>query len=98
MMLIMEVSLLNRTISYVIYGVIALGILGLFSELVKNPFGLLMNIAIIAAIAGIVYLVYTRLTQGKTDRKEPNLLLEKQFATLRNEARTVPQKKPMLRI
>ncbi len=70
MMLIMEVSLLNRTISYVIYGVIALGILGLFSELVKNPFGLLMNIAIIAAIAGIVYLVYTRLTQGKTDRKE----------------------------
>jgi hypothetical protein len=66
----MEVSLLNRTISYVIYGVIALGILGLFSELFKNPFGLLMNIVIIAAIAGIVYLVYTRLTQGKTDRKE----------------------------
>ena len=29
-----------------------------------------MNILIIAAIAGIIYLVYTRLTQGKTDRKE----------------------------
>ena len=29
-----------------------------------------MNILLIAAIAGIIYLVYTRLTKGKTDRKE----------------------------
>lgn len=66
----MEVSLLNRIISYVIYGVIALGILGLLSKLFTNPLGLLKNIVFIALIAGIVYLVYTRLIQGKTDRKE----------------------------
>ena len=67
---LVEVSLLNRLGSYLIYGVIALGALGLFSELITNPLGLLMNILLIAAIAGIIYLVYTRLTKGKTDRKE----------------------------
>ena len=67
---LVEVSLLNRTISYLIYGVIALAVLGLFSKLFTNPLGLLMNIAIIAAVAGLIYFVYTRLTQGKTDRRE----------------------------
>lgn len=67
---LMEVSLLNRIVSYLIYGVIALGILGLFSKLFSNPLSLLTNIVVIAAIAGIIYLVYTRLTQGKVDRKE----------------------------
>jgi uncharacterized membrane protein (DUF106 family) len=66
----MEVSLLNRIISYIIYGVIALGVLGLLSKLFTNPLGLLLNIVIIAVIVGVIYLVYTRLTQGKTDRKE----------------------------
>lgn len=65
-----EVSLLNRIVSYLIYGVIALGVLGLFSKLFTHPLGLLINIVIIAVMAGIIYLVYTRLTQGKTDRKE----------------------------
>lgn len=65
-----EVSLLNRIVSYLIYGVIAFGLLGLFSKLFSNPLGLLTNIVIIAAIAGIIYFVYTRLTQGKIDRKE----------------------------
>ncbi len=67
---LVEVSLLNRTVSYFIYAVIALAVLGLFSKLFTNPLGLLLNIVIIAAIAGLVYFVYTRLTQGKTDRRE----------------------------
>lgn len=67
---LMEVSLLNRKISYLMYGVIAFAVLGLLSKLLTNPLGLFKNIVIIAAIAGIIYLVYTRLTQGKTDRKE----------------------------
>lgn len=66
----MEVSLLSRFGLYLIYGVIALGLLGLLNKLFTNPLGLLLNIVIIAAIAGIIYLVYTRVTQGKTDRKE----------------------------
>ena len=67
---LMEVSLLNRTISYLIYTVIALAILGLISSIFTNPFGLLKSIMITAVIVGVIYLIYTRLTQGKTDRKE----------------------------
>jgi hypothetical protein len=66
----MEVSLLNRTISYLIYGVIALAVLGLISTLITNPLGLLKSIVITAVVVGIVYLIYTRLTQGKADKKE----------------------------
>lgn len=67
---LMEVSLLNRTISYLIYTVIALAILGLISSIFTNPFGLLKSIMITAVIVGVIYLIYTRLTQGKADRKE----------------------------
>lgn len=62
--------MLNRTVSYLMYGVIALGVLGLLSQLFKNPFGLLKSLLITAAIVGIMYFLYRRLTTGKTDRKE----------------------------
>lgn len=62
--------MLNRTVSYLIYGVIALGVLGLLSQLFQNPLGLLKSLLITAAIVGIMYFLYRRLTTGKTDRKE----------------------------
>jgi hypothetical protein len=65
----MEVSLLNRIVSYVIYGIIALGALGLISQLTTNTIGFLKQIAMLAVFAGIFYLIF-RLIQGKANPKE----------------------------
>lgn len=62
--------MLKRFISILIYGIIALGIFGLISRMFNDPMGLLKNILIIAAVAGIIYMIYTGLTKSKPVKKE----------------------------
>lgn len=61
--------MLNRTISYFIYGIIALGVLGLLNILFTNPLGLFKNIVMIAVIVGIVYFLYTQLIRNSKDQR-----------------------------
>lgn len=62
--------MLKRFISFMIYGIIALGVLGLLSRLFNDPIGFFRNILIIAIVAGIIYMIYTGLTKGKPVKKE----------------------------
>jgi uncharacterized membrane protein YeaQ/YmgE (transglycosylase-associated protein family) len=62
--------LLNRSVTYLIYGIIALGAIGFIGQLVQNPVGLFKNLIFVVIGAVIVYLIYKRLTKGKPDRKE----------------------------
>lgn len=61
--------MLKRFISFMIYGIIALGVLGLMSRLFNDPIGFFRNILIIAIVAGIIYMIYTGLTKGKPVKK-----------------------------
>jgi membrane-bound ClpP family serine protease len=63
------VSSLNRTITYIVYALITLGVIGFFSRLVTNPSGLIMNFVFIALIVGVIYFVYNRLSIGKMKNK-----------------------------
>lgn len=62
--------MLKRFISVLIYGIIALGVFGLIGRMFNDPIGLLRNILIIAAVAGIIYMIYTGLTKSKPVKKE----------------------------
>ena len=61
---------MKRFISFLIYGIIALGVLGLVSRMFNDPIGFLRNILIIAIVAGIIYMVYTAVTKSKPTKKE----------------------------
>ncbi|MBR8646327.1 hypothetical protein KEH51_28940 [[Brevibacterium] frigoritolerans] len=60
---------MKRFISFMIYGIIALGVLGLLSRLFNDPIGFFRNILIIAIVAGIIYMIYTGLTKENQLRK-----------------------------
>ena len=62
--------MLKRFISFLIYGIIALGVLGLVSRMFNDPIGFLRNILIIAIVAGIIYMIYTAVTKSKPVKKE----------------------------
>jgi Tfp pilus assembly protein PilE len=62
--------LLNRSIPYIVYCIIALAVIGLASQLFHNPWALIRSVLVIAIVAGIVYFVYKRLTKDKPERKE----------------------------
>jgi len=71
------VSLLNRSISsYIVYGIVVLGLIGLVSRMIYNPAGLFKQFLIMAITAGIVYLIYKRLTKGKPDNREQRAFLK----------------------
>ncbi|WP_409301624.1 SA1362 family protein [Peribacillus sp. SCS-155] len=61
---------MNRSVTYFIYCIIALGMIGLIGQLVYNPVGLFKNLLIIVIGAAIVYFIYRQLTKGKPERKE----------------------------
>lgn len=58
--------MLNR----IIYGIIALAVLGLVTQLFYNPWSIMRSVLIIAVVAGIVYVIYNRLTKDKPEKKE----------------------------
>lgn len=64
--------MLNR----IIYGIIALAVLGLASQLFHNPWGLIRSVLIIAVVVGIVYFIYKRLTKDKPEKKEQRAFLK----------------------
>ena len=69
--------MLNRSISsYIVYGIVVLGLIGLVSRLIYNPAGLFKQFLIMAITAGIVYLIYKRLTKGKPDNREQRAFLK----------------------
>ncbi|OIK13791.1 hypothetical protein BIV59_04850 [Bacillus sp. MUM 13] len=68
--------MLNRSFSYVVYGIIALGFIGLFSKLAGDPLGFFKTALIWAAVAGAVYLIYKRLTKGKLEKKEQRAFIK----------------------
>ena len=57
--------MLNRSLSYIIYGIIALGIFGLFAKVVNDPVGFLRNIIVIIVIACAIFFIYRMITQDK---------------------------------
>ncbi|WP_142919178.1 SA1362 family protein [Peribacillus saganii] len=61
---------MNRSFSYIVYGIIALGAIGLISRMFTDPVGFFRNLLIIAITAGIVYVLYKRLTKDKPNKKE----------------------------
>ncbi|WP_110927461.1 SA1362 family protein [Bacillus massiliglaciei] len=61
---------MNRSLSYLMFGIITLGILGITMSLVSNPIGFFRNILIGAAVIGVIYMIYTRLTNAGPDKKE----------------------------
>lgn len=68
--------MLNRSRPYIIFGLIALAVLGLASQLFYNPLGLFRNVVVIALAAGIVYFIYKRLTKDKPARKEQRAFIK----------------------
>lgn len=69
--------MLNRSISsYIVYGIVVLGLIGLVSRMIYNPAGLFKQFLIMAITAGIVYLIYKRLTKGKPDNREQRAFLK----------------------
>ncbi|CAH0345698.1 SA1362 family protein [Bacillus sp. CECT 9360] len=60
----------------IIYGIIALAVLGLASQLFHNPWSLIRSVLIIAVVVGIVYLIYKRLTKDKPEKKEQRAFLK----------------------
>lgn len=68
---------MNRSISsYIVYGIVVLGLIGLVSRMIYNPAGLFKQFLIMAITAGIVYLIYKRLTKGKPDNREQRAFLK----------------------
>ncbi|PLS15289.1 hypothetical protein CVD28_23470 [Bacillus sp. M6-12] len=61
---------MNRSFSYIVYGIIALGAIGLISRMFHDPAGFLRSLLIMAVVAGIVYALYKRLTKDKPNNKE----------------------------
>ncbi|MFJ7975097.1 SA1362 family protein [Peribacillus sp. JNUCC 23] len=56
---------MNRSLSYIIYGIIALGIFGLFAKVVNDPVGFLRNIIVMIVIACAIFFIYRMITQDK---------------------------------
>lgn len=57
--------MLNRSLSYIIYGIIALGIFGLFAKVVNDPVGFFRNIIVMIVIAGAIFFIYRMITKDK---------------------------------
>ncbi|PLT29167.1 SA1362 family protein [Peribacillus deserti] len=65
---------MNRPVSFLVYGIIFLGAIGLLGNLVSNPAGFIKNAVILAITIGIVIFAVKRLTKSK-----PNAQHERSF-------------------
>lgn len=69
--------MLNRSISsYIVYGIVVLGLIGLVSRIIYSPGQLFKQVFIMAITAGIVYVIYKRLTKGKPEKREQRAFLK----------------------
>jgi hypothetical protein len=67
MMLLKEVLSVNRKNSMIfIYILLGFAALGLISTLINNPFQLIKNVLIGAAVVGLIYFIFTRFRNGNS--------------------------------
>lgn len=60
----------RRVINGIVFAIILLGAVGLITILVSNPMWLIKQIAIYAALAGIIYLIYRLFIRKRMGGKE----------------------------
>lgn len=63
-------ALLNRSFSYIFYGIVILGVIGMVSRLFADPVGVLRNLLIFAAVAGIIFFAFKRLTKNQPGKRD----------------------------
>ncbi len=77
MMLIREVDFLkNRMISYIVFGVIGLAVIGLLSKIINNPAGFFKGIAIILGVAAVVFLLVKLLYKPSPEKSEQRAFIK----------------------
>ncbi|MBM7693270.1 putative membrane protein YhiD involved in acid resistance [Peribacillus deserti] len=60
---------MNRPVSFLIFGIIFLGAIGLLGNLLSDPAGFIKNAVILALTIGIVIFAVKRLTRSKPNAK-----------------------------
>jgi hypothetical protein len=64
------VALLNRSFSNIFYGIVILGVIGMVSRLFADPIGVLRNLLIFTAVAGIIFFAFKRLTKNQPGKRD----------------------------
>ncbi|MBM4762261.1 hypothetical protein GNT69_08105 [Bacillus sp. B15-48] len=59
----------NRTSFYIVMGLIALAAIGIISQLINDPASFFKTIAIMAIVAGVIFFIVQRITQGSPTQK-----------------------------
>ncbi len=65
---------MNRRVNWIVMVVILLGFIGFVTTLVSDPLWLLKQIAIYAAIAGFIYLIYRMVSKRKLGKEHSSYL------------------------
>ncbi|MFD2214062.1 SA1362 family protein [Metabacillus endolithicus] len=65
---------MNRRVNWIVMIVISLGVIGFITTLVSDPLWLLKQIAIYAAIAGLIYLVYRLFSRRRMGKEHSSYM------------------------
>lgn len=65
---------MNRRVNWIVMVVILLGVVGFVTTLVSDPLWLLKQIAIYAAIAGLIYLVYRLFSRKRMGKEQSSYM------------------------
>ncbi|WP_035322048.1 SA1362 family protein [Peribacillus kribbensis] len=67
---------MNRPVTFLVYGVIFLGAVGLIGSIIQNPAGFAKNILILAVTLGIIIFAVKRLTKSKPNEKHERAFMK----------------------
>ncbi|MEH7107258.1 MULTISPECIES: SA1362 family protein [Bacillaceae] len=66
----------NRTSLFVVWGLIILALLGLFSTITSDPAGFIQNIAIFAVIGLLIYFLFRKFSTSTPQKKEQRAFIK----------------------